>query len=132
MNRTAIRVGGVDLGGSWATTGTATLTFDAGPPARFVACLPRAIAWPEAPVTSAAMADAIDAWAARDGLRAVAIDGPPAWRDPNAARLADLPALGPRGYYVLESFPTSTLDAAPPARAGDDDREAREFSEKIR
>lgn len=63
---------------------------------------PACIEWPgHEPLTSRAMADAIDACARRHGVRAVAIDGPHAWRDP--ARGSDGPGVGRWSEYLVRA-----------------------------
>jgi hypothetical protein len=89
------RVGGVDLGMAWGTTGSAVLEFDAKPPSKWVSCRPGAAAWPRVAATAPVMADAIDAWAREIGLHAVSIDGPQAWRDPGRPP----PGVGRRCEY---------------------------------
>jgi hypothetical protein len=79
---TEVAVLGVDLGTRWATTGSALLAY-AGD--RWTTCAPCALAWPDAPVSPGAMAGALDRFARARGVRAIGIDGPHAWRHPDAA-----------------------------------------------
>jgi Protein of unknown function (DUF429) len=91
------KVLGIDLASSkWSAVGSATVEFDeqAG---RFTRVVAGAIRWPASPLTSGALADAIDAFARREGSRAVALDGPQGWRDP--ATPEDAPGVGRRCEY---------------------------------
>jgi hypothetical protein len=92
-------VGGVDLGASWKTTGSAELAFTTGEAGRFVSCRPDAVAWPQRPITAAEMAAAIDTWAHGSGLRAVSIDGPQAWKDPREVH----PGVGRACEYACKT-----------------------------
>jgi hypothetical protein len=71
---------GIDLASSsWAAVGSATVSFENG---RFTEVVAGAIDWPAAPLTPRALADAIDEFARRERISAVAMDGPQGWRDP--------------------------------------------------
>jgi len=73
---------GIDLASAkWSSVGSATIEFDDEADA-FTSVVAGAIAWPALPLTPAALADAIDAFARRKGVCAVALDGPQGWRDP--------------------------------------------------
>jgi len=77
------RVLGIDLASArWSSVGSATIDFEDEAFTRVVA---GAIAWPTVPLTPGALADAIDAFARREGVCAVALDGPQGWRDPATA-----------------------------------------------
>lgn len=81
-----LKVGGIDLGSrSWASNGSAVLSFRRHPTPTWVTCRPNAVVWPNEALSAGAMADAIDHWALESGLHAVSIDGPQGWRDPHAA-----------------------------------------------
>ena len=65
----------------WSSVGSATIEFD--PMSRkFTRVVAGAISWPALPLTARALADAIDTFARREGICAVALDGPQGWRDP--------------------------------------------------
>ncbi|HYV67110.1 MAG TPA: hypothetical protein VE964_12770 [Myxococcales bacterium] len=88
------KVLGIDLASSkWSSVGSATVEFD-GRAARFTRVVPGAIAWPATELTPGALADAIDQFARREGVCAVALDGPQGWRDP--ATPDDTPGVGRR------------------------------------
>ena len=93
-NETAVL--GVDLASArWADVGTALVWCDAGAADGGVIArvATGVIDWPaHAPVSAEALADAIHACAVREGVAAVALDGPHAWRDP--ARGAEGPGVG--------------------------------------
>jgi hypothetical protein len=73
---------GIDLASAkWSSVGSATIDFD-DELNTFTRVVAGAIAWPTGPLTPDALADAIDAFARREGVRAVALDGPQGWRDP--------------------------------------------------
>jgi hypothetical protein len=75
---------GIDLASAkWSSVGSATIEFDDEASA-FTRVVAGAITWPTVPVTptAIALADAIDAFARREGVCAVALDGPQGWRDP--------------------------------------------------
>src|SRR5437763_9735357 len=73
---------GIDLASSsWAAVGSATLAFDDDRD-EFVDVVAGAIHWPQAPLNAHALADAIDRFARREDIRAIAMDGPQGWRDP--------------------------------------------------
>lgn len=92
---------GIDLASArWSSNGTALLHFDIGSGA-FTRVVPGAITWPDAPLTPESLADAVHACALREGVRAVALDGPPAWRSPHTS--ADLPGVGRRCEYACRT-----------------------------
>ncbi len=71
---------GLDLGSSaWTRNGSALVAWGAG---RFTAVEPSAVRWPARPLTPVALADTVLSTARERGARAIAIDGPHAWRDP--------------------------------------------------
>ena len=71
---------GIDLASAkWSSVGSATIEFDEE---AFTRVVPGAIAWPTVPLTAEALADAIDAFARREGVCAISLDGPQGWRDP--------------------------------------------------
>ena len=79
-----LKVLGIDLAcRSWADNGSALLAFG-GVPSAWSLCEVGAIRWPKAPLSPAAMARAIDAFAIAHGVGAVSIDGPQGWRSPLA------------------------------------------------
>ncbi len=102
-NETAVL--GVDLASArWANVGTALVWCDVG--ADDVRAIARVAAgvieWPaHAPVSAVALADAIHACAMREGVAAVALDGPHAWRDP--ARGADAPGVGRLAEFAVRA-----------------------------
>ena len=94
---------GIDLASArWAFNGSALVQFD---PATgvFTRVVPGAITWPgtETPLTAQALADVIHTFAAREDVRAVALDGPHAWRNPQTP--ADLPGVGRRCEYLCRT-----------------------------
>lgn len=95
---------GVDLASaSWKANGSALVAWGEAAGGRTVTRVePACIAWRvHAALTPGAMADAIDACARRHGVRAVAIDGPHAWRDPG--RGADGPGVGRWSEYLVRA-----------------------------
>ena len=75
---------GIDLASAkWSSVGSASIEFDDQASA-FTRVVAGAITWPAVPVrpTPDALADAIDAFARREGVCAVSLDGPQGWRDP--------------------------------------------------
>lgn len=92
-----IRVLGIDVASStWTSNGSALLTFQPGAGA-FSGLRAPAIKWPGAPLSAAALADAIDDFVRQEGVAAVALDGPQGWRDPETP--AGLPGVGRRCEY---------------------------------
>jgi len=88
---------GIDVASSkWSAVGSATVEFDDEANA-FTRVVAGAITWPAVPLTAEALADAIDAFARREGVRAVALDGPQGWRDPATAE--GTPGVGRRCEY---------------------------------
>lgn len=86
---------GVDVASSsWKANGSALIDFDE---AGFRRVVPGVIAWPSGPLTPARLADAIDGAARVHSVRAVALDGPHAWRSPD--RRAEEPGVGRRCEY---------------------------------
>ena len=76
------KVLGIDLASAkWSSVGSATIEFDDELNA-FTRVVAGAITWPTVPLTPDALAGAIDAFARRQGICAVALDGPQGWRDP--------------------------------------------------
>lgn len=74
---------GLDLGSrAWARNGAALVGWRAG---RFTAVEVGALRWPDLPLTPSALAAVVLEAARARGARAVAIDGPHAWRDPRRA-----------------------------------------------
>lgn len=96
---------GVDLASArWADVGTALVWCDAG--AGDGGAIGRVatgvIDWPaHLPVSADALADAIHACAVREGVAAVALDGPHAWRDP--ARGAKGPGVGRLAEFAVRA-----------------------------
>lgn len=91
------KVLGIDLASSnWSAIGSATIEFD-DKAAKFTRVVAGAIRWPATSLTAEALADAIDAFARREGVRAVALDGPQGWRDPATPKNA--PGVGRRCEY---------------------------------
>src|SRR5229473_959990 len=92
---------GIDLASSkWSSVGSATIRFDDEANV-FTRVNAGAVSWPAIPLTAEALADAIDAFAKRETVCAVAMDGPQGWPDP--ATVPDRRS----GYVILECFPTS-------------------------
>lgn len=88
---------GIDLASSkWSAVGSATIEFD-DRAKRFTRVVPGAVRWPEVALTSGALADAIDSFARREGVCAIAMDGPQGWRDP--ATPPGAPGVGRRCEY---------------------------------
>ena len=105
-----LKVLGIDLAcRSWADNGSALLTFGGMPPAWRSVEL-GVIRWPDAPLTPANMARAIDELAIALGVRAVSIDGPQGWRSPLAGnrrgvgRLCEYEARTPGKTGVSENL----------------------------
>ncbi|UQA59643.1 hypothetical protein [Polyangium aurulentum] len=75
---------GIDLAcRRWKDVGSALVAFDAR---RWIEVRPGAIAWPHAEeLKPRALARTIDEFATANEVRAIALDGPQAWRDPAAA-----------------------------------------------
>ncbi|HYZ89637.1 MAG TPA: DUF429 domain-containing protein, partial [Myxococcales bacterium] len=72
---------GIDLASStWTALGSATVAFD---DEAFKEVVAGAIHWPTTPLTARALADAIDGFARRNRICAIAMDGPQGWRDPD-------------------------------------------------
>ena len=93
------RVLGVDVASaSWSNVGTAAIDFDAE---RVTKVVPAAITWPNEPLTPRALARAIDRFARRYSVSAVALDGPQGWRDPETS--LDLPGVGRRCEYLCRT-----------------------------
>lgn len=95
------KVLGIDLASSkWSAVGSATIEFD-DEADRFTRVVAGAIRWPAAALTPEALADSIDAFARREGVCAVALDGPQGWRDP--ATPAATPGVGRRCEYMCRT-----------------------------
>lgn len=76
------KVLGIDLASSkWSANGSAALEFDDAAKV-FTRVTAPAFRWPSVPLTPSALASAIDEFARREGVCAVALDGPQGWRDP--------------------------------------------------
>jgi len=91
------KVLGIDLASSkWSSVGSATIEFDSRSQ-RFARVRAGAISWPALPLTPVALADAIDAFARREHVCAIGLDGPQGWRDP--ATPAGTPGVGRRCEY---------------------------------
>ena len=87
---------GIDLASArWSFNGSALLHFDPST-GTFTGVVPGAITWPglDTPLTPQALADAVHAFAVREDVRAVALDGPHAWRNPDTP--ANAPGVGRR------------------------------------
>lgn len=87
---------GIDLASArWTFNGSALLHFHAESRA-ITHVVPGAIAWPgpETPLTPQALASRIHEFAVRAHVRAVALDGPHAWRNPHTP--VDVPGVGRR------------------------------------
>ena len=82
--QSSTRNGGIDLAcKSWDDIGSALIGFDGLHVTEAVA---GAISWPNETLTPTAAARAIDAFAREHHAAAVSMDGPHAWRDPDAPR----------------------------------------------
>jgi len=91
------KVLGIDLASSkWSAVGSATIEFD-DEADRFTRVVAGAIRWPTIQLTPDALAEAIDVFARREGVWAVALDGPQGWRDP--ATPEGTPGVGRRCEY---------------------------------
>lgn len=76
------RVLGIDLAcRRWNDIGSALVEFR---DQHFTEAFPGAVTWPSEDLSPAAVARAVDAFARRHGVVAVCMDGPHAWRDPEA------------------------------------------------
>ena len=80
-----LRALGVDLSATrWQENGSALLTWE--PRDGWTNAYLGAVVWPaDRPVSAAAVADVVDAFARHHGVGAVALDGPQGWRDPAAS-----------------------------------------------
>ena len=107
LSRAAVTaVLGIDLASArWTFNGSALVHFHAESRV-FTRVISGAIAWPESqapltPLTPQALAGAIHAFALREHVRAVALDGPHAWRNPLTA--AHEPGVGRRCEYLCRT-----------------------------
>lgn len=102
LHRNQTAVLGVDLASTrWADVGTALVWCDV-PAGVVTRVVPGAIRWPaHLPVSADALADAIHDCAVREGVTAVALDGPHAWRDP--ARAAEGPGVGRLAEFAVRA-----------------------------
>lgn len=92
-----IKVLGIDVASAnWASNGSAVLAFESGSAAYTHLDVP-AIRWPGKKLTAEALAAAIDEFARKTGVSAVALDGPQGWRHPNTP--AGTPGVGRRCEY---------------------------------
>ncbi len=92
---------GIDLASSkWSSVGSATIRFDDEANV-FTRVNAGAVSWPAIPLTAEALADAIDAFAKRETVCAVAMDGPQGWRDPATPEGA--PGVGRRCEYACRT-----------------------------
>jgi len=92
---------GIDLASTkWSSVGSATIGFD-DEANSFTRVVAGAIVWPAAPLTPDALADATDAFARREGVCAVALDGPQGWRDP--ATTEGAPGVGRRCEHACRT-----------------------------
>ncbi len=92
---------GIDLASAkWSSVGSATIGFD-DEANSFTRVVAGAIVWPAAPLTPDALADATDAFARREGVCAVALDGPQGWRDP--AMPEGAPGVGRRCEHACRT-----------------------------
>jgi hypothetical protein len=90
----ALKVLGIDVASAtWAANGSAVLAFDVTLQQVSHVYAP-AITWPNTALTPRALATVIDNYARRNDIRAVAIDGPQGWRDPETPN--GLPGVGRR------------------------------------
>lgn len=107
-----LRVLGIDLASArWRFNGSALVEFSSGTGVAaasraFTRVVPGVIPWPsdrdpDQPLTPGALAAAIHAVAVRQGVRAAALDGPHAWRNPETA--AHLPGVGRRCEYACRT-----------------------------
>jgi Protein of unknown function (DUF429) len=95
------RVLGIDLASSsWEAVGSATIAFDEER-GEFVDVVTGAIRCPDENLTPHALADAIDGFARREDIRAVAMDGPQGWRDPTTPE--GTPGVGRRCEYACRT-----------------------------
>lgn len=105
LHRNRAVVLGVDLASArWADVGTALVWCDvgAGDGGAIVRVATGVIEWPAPePVSADALADAIHDCAVREGVAAVALDGPHAWRDP--ARGANGPGVGRLAEFAVRA-----------------------------
>jgi len=94
---------GIDLASArWTFNGSAIVRFHAESRS-FTRVVPGAIAWPDAGtlLTPQALAGVIHAFVVREDVRAVALDGPHAWRHPHTA--ADAPGVGRRCEHLCRT-----------------------------
>ena len=89
-----VKVLGIDLASSgWVSNGSAVISFDADAQ-QFRTVEVAAIPWPPVGFTARALAAAIDQHARKNDIRAIALDGPQGWRDPETRQ--GLPGVGRR------------------------------------
>ena len=99
--RKPISVLGVDLASvRWSDNGTALLTFTTGNETRWRNVSYSVISWPSRPLSAQAMAEVIDSFALQNEVKAVSLDGPQGWRDPEAR---DRPGVGRWCEYVTQT-----------------------------
>lgn len=105
LHRNRAVVLGVDLASArWADVGTALVWCDVGAGGSGVVARvdTGVIDWPvHTPVSAVALADAIHDCAVREGVAAVALDGPHAWRDP--ARGVEAPGVGRLAEFAVRA-----------------------------
>ncbi len=92
---------GIDLASAnWRSNGSATIEFDVAQKTIARVITP-AVTWPTGPLNARAMARAIDAFARKNGISAVALDGPQGWRDPKTP--PGVPGVGRRSEYECQT-----------------------------
>jgi hypothetical protein len=92
---------GIDLASSaWSSNGSATISINLETNT-FERVIVPAMTWPNVPLTAVAMADAIDAFARKNSICAISLDGPQGWRDP--ATPVGQPGVGRRCEYKCKT-----------------------------
>jgi len=95
-----IRVLGVDLASRhWAENGTAVLAFRG---MRWTSCAVDVLRWPGGVPNAQTLAEMILSYCIRHDIRAVALDGPLGWRDPNATA-GSRPGVGRVAEYAVRA-----------------------------
>jgi hypothetical protein len=92
-----LKVLGIDVASAeWSSIGNAVITFDSRSQT-FQGVQAGVIRWPTAKLTASVLANALKDYARRNGVCAIALDGPQGWRDPGTPE--GTPGVGRRCEY---------------------------------